>query len=81
MQIRLGPLPKTDPVKLTIAVSAETKDRLERYAQLHATTWNEPVELSALIPYMLEQFMSRDKAFKSYLRRVSVRTPRPKTPE
>jgi len=69
MKIRLGPLPKTDPVKLSVAVSVEIKDRLEQYAQLHAATWNEPVELVTLIPHMLEQFMTRDKAFKAYLRR------------
>ena len=82
MKIRLGPLPKTDPVKLSIAVSVEIKDRLEQYAQLHAATWNEPVELSTLIPYMLEQFMTRDKAFKAHLRRNVPRgTARPKSGE
>ena len=82
MKIRLGPLPKTDPVKLSIAVSVEIKDRLEQYAQLHAATWNEPVELATLIPYMLEQFMARDKAFKAYIRRnVPTHDARTKTDE
>lgn len=82
MRIRLGPLPKTDPVKLSIAVSVEIKDRLEQYAQLHAATWNEPVELATLIPHMLEQFMTRDKAFKAHLRRNVARgAGRPRTGE
>ena len=82
MKIRLGLLPKTDPVKLSIAVSVEIKDRLEQYAQLHAATWSEPVELATLIPYMLEQFMARDKAFKAYIRRnAPARGARTKTDE
>jgi len=82
MKLRLGPLPKTDPVKLSIAVSVEIKDRLEQYAQLHAATWNEPVELATLIPHMLEQFMTRDKAFKAHLRRnMPARQTRSKTDE
>jgi hypothetical protein len=40
------------------------------------------VELTTLIPHMVEQFMSRDKVFKAHLRRnVSARATRTKADE
>lgn len=64
-KLRLGPLPKTDTVKLTVALSAELKDMLDRYAELHARTWGEPVDAAALVPHMLAAFMARDRGFRS----------------
>ena len=64
-QLRLGPLPKTDSIKLTIVVSVELKATLDRYADLHAQAWNEPVDATTLVPHMLAAFMERDRAFKA----------------
>ncbi len=63
-KLRLGPLPKTETVKLTIALTTALKTELDRYAALHARTYGEPVDAVALIPYMLETFMARDRGFK-----------------
>lgn len=63
-KLRLGPLPKTETVKLTIAVTVGLKADLDRYAALHAQTYGEPVDATALIPHMLEAFMGRDRAFR-----------------
>ena len=70
MKMRLGPLPKTNTVKMTISVSMALKEQLDRYAELHAATWHEPVEAEKLIPHILEQFIARDKAFKAMLRQA-----------
>lgn len=72
-QLRLGPLPKTESVKLTFSCSVTLKAELDRYAALHAQTYGEAVDAATLIPYMLEAFMARDRGFK----RVDVkhRTP------
>ena len=67
-KLRLGPLPRTAPVKLTISVSTALKEQLERYADLHAKTWHEPVSTERLIAHILEQFLARDKAFRAALR-------------
>lgn len=64
-KLRLGPLPKTETVKLTIALTTTLKADLERYAALHAQTYREPVDAVTLIPYMLESFIMRDRGFKS----------------
>ena len=64
-RLRLGPLPKTDSIKLTIVVSIELKTTLDRYADLHAQAWSEPVDATTLIPHMLAAFMERDRAFKA----------------
>lgn len=63
-RLRLGPLPKTKTVKMTIAVSAELKAMLDRYAELHGQAWGEPVDAATLIPHMLDAFMVRDRAFR-----------------
>ncbi|MBQ0216418.1 DUF2274 domain-containing protein [Alcaligenes faecalis] len=63
-KLRLGPLPKTESVKLTFACPASLKADLDRYAALHAQTYGETVEAATLIPHMLEAFMTGDRGFK-----------------
>ncbi len=64
-KLRLGPLPRTETVKLTITLSIELKASLDRYADLHAQAWSEPVDVLALVPHMLAAFMERDRGFKA----------------
>ncbi|KLD79517.1 DUF2274 domain-containing protein [Xanthomonas hyacinthi] len=61
-KLRLGPLPRTETVKLTFACSARLN--LDRYAALHAQTYGEAVDAMTLIPYMLEAFIARDRGFR-----------------
>lgn len=63
-KLRLGPLPKTENVKLTFACPAGLKADLDRYAALHAQTYGEAVDAMALIPHMLEAFMAGDRGFR-----------------
>ena len=63
-KLRLGPLPDTQIVKLTFACPARLKSDLDRYAALHAQTYGEAVDAVTLVPYMLEAFMARDRAFR-----------------
>ncbi|MDN7842481.1 DUF2274 domain-containing protein [Burkholderia multivorans] len=63
-KLRLGPLPRTESVKLTFACPATLKADLDRYAAVHAQTYGEPVDALALIPHMLEAFMARDRGFR-----------------
>lgn len=62
-ELRLGPLPKTTMVKLTIAIPESLKLDLDRYAQLHSTRWGESIDAAALIPHMLRVFVARDRGF------------------
>ncbi|SEJ48286.1 MULTISPECIES: DUF2274 domain-containing protein [unclassified Variovorax] len=64
-KLRLGPLPKIEPVKLTVTLSAELKATLDRYAAMHAQTYGERVDAVALVPHMLEAFMARDRGFRT----------------
>ena len=43
-KLRLGPLPKTESVKLTFACPAGLKADLDRYAALHAQAYGEAVD-------------------------------------
>lgn len=63
-KLRLGPLPKTETVKLTIALTMALKTDLDRYAALHAQTYGKPVDSATLIPHILQVFIARDRAFK-----------------
>lgn len=63
-KLRLGPLPKTENLKLTFTCPASLKADLEKYASLHSRAYGEEVDALTLIPHMLEAFMARDRAFK-----------------
>ncbi|MGE1003703.1 DUF2274 domain-containing protein [Ralstonia pseudosolanacearum] len=63
-KLRLGPLPKTESIKLTFSCPADLKASLDRYAALHAQTYGETVDAAALIPHMLEAFMAGDRGFR-----------------
>lgn len=63
-KLRLGPIPKTESVKLTFACPASLKADLDHYAALHAQAYGGTVDAVALIPHMLEAFMTGDRGFK-----------------
>lgn len=63
-KLRLGPLPKTESLKLTFACPAGLKADLDRYAVLHAQTYGETVDATTLIPHMLEAFIAGDRGFR-----------------
>lgn len=53
-KLRLGPLPKTETVKLTFTCPVSLKTDLDRYAAQHAQTYGETVDAVTLIPHMLK---------------------------
>ena len=63
-KLRLGPLPRTEIVKLTFACPVTLKGDLDRYAALHAQAYGEAVDAVTLIPHMLEAFMANDRTFR-----------------
>lgn len=77
-KLRLGPLPKTESVKLTFACPASLKADLDRYAALHAQAYGESVDAVTLIPHMLEAFIAGDRGFK---KRVASKSALQKPPQ
>ncbi len=71
MKLRLGPLPRTDVVKLTITIPVTLKEQLEKYAAVHSRAHGETVDAITLIPHMLAQFVGRDHAFRSASKRAA----------
>lgn len=63
-KLRLGALPKVRLVKVTVQMSQALLDELERYAAAHSQQHGENVEAVALIPHMLERFMTSDRGFR-----------------
>lgn len=70
-KLRLGPLPKTEPVKVTISLPVRLRNDLDQYAALHSQTHGENVDAAAIIPYMLESFVMRDRAFQRARRKTN----------
>ncbi|KJS75320.1 MAG: hypothetical protein JL55_20190 [Pseudomonas sp. BICA1-14] len=70
-KLRLGPLTKTESIKLTFSCPASLKYDLDRYASMHEQTYGEPVDAATLIPHMLEVFMAGDREFKKMRRELS----------
>ena len=69
-KLRLGPLPKTETVKITIAIPLVLKADLDRYAALHAKTYGDPVEAPTLIQLILKTFTTRDRSFRAHKHKV-----------
>ena len=63
-KLRLGPLPKSEPVRLAITLSSEIKAELDRYAEAYNAEHGSTVDAAALVPHMLSTFMARDRAFR-----------------
>ena len=63
-KLRLGPLPKSEPVRLAITLSSEIKAELDRYAEAYNAEHGSTVDAAALVPHMLSTFMARDRAFQ-----------------
>ena len=45
-KLRLGPLPKTETVRLTITLPAAVKADLDRYAELYGRIYGEPIDVA-----------------------------------
>ncbi|WP_239688943.1 DUF2274 domain-containing protein [Pseudomonas citronellolis] len=57
-KLRLGPLHKTERVKLTFTCPVGLKADLDRYAATHTRAYGESVDAMMLIPHMFEAFMA-----------------------
>jgi hypothetical protein len=68
VKLKLGPLPETETVKITVQLPGDLKHYLDQYARLHSQTWGRAVDSAAIIPYMLQAFIERDRGFRSALK-------------
>jgi len=76
MKLKIGPLPNPERVKLLLQISVDLKESLDRYAQIHSQISGRSVDAATLIPYMLQAFIDRDRAFRS-MRRSDRTLPAP----
>lgn len=63
-KLRLGPLPRSEMVRLTVVLPAWVKADLDRYAELFGAAYGEAVDAAALVPHMIAAFMDRDRGFR-----------------
>lgn len=64
-KLRLGPLPRSETVKLTVLLPAPVKADLDRYAELYRLSYGEVVDVAALAAQMIASFMERDRGFRA----------------
>lgn len=62
--MKLAKLPDRTPVKMSVIFTPDLAQRLREYASLYAETYGNKEEVADLIPFMLEAFLDKDKAFK-----------------
>lgn len=79
-KLRLGPLPRTESVKLTISLTGDLKQSLDDYAAAHSQVHGESVDAATLIPHMLQAFIARDRGFKSIARKAGASAAPPAPP-
>jgi len=70
-QIKLQKLPDTKPTKHTITVMPDLEAELEAYAKVYEKAYGQKVDVSALIPSMLANFLAGDAGFKKAKRELA----------
>lgn len=63
-KLRLGPLPRSEVVRLTVVLPASVKADLDRYAEVYSAAYGEVMDAVALAPHILAAFMERDRGFR-----------------
>jgi len=72
--LKLAKLPNRTPVKVTSAFPPEVHDMLQDYARIYAETYGAEEKMEALVPYIVEAFLSADSSFKK-ARKALHKTP------
>ena len=72
--IKLAPLPRSTPMKLTIQILPDLKEKLDDYAVIYQETYGKADPVLDLIPHMLDAFLESDTAFKKARRDMQNRT-------
>lgn len=62
--LKIGPLPDRTPQKLTVLLDPSLASDLENYARIHSEIHGIHASVSALIPLMLETFLTSDSGFR-----------------
>ncbi|WP_291078199.1 DUF2274 domain-containing protein [Hyphomonas sp.] len=73
--LKIGKLPDTTPVKLSIAVPPDLQAELQDYAAVYAQAYGEAAKIVDLIPSMLASFMASDSNFKKARKTLAVIQP------
>ncbi len=69
-KLKLGPLPKTTPVKLTCTFPPDVHDALVDYARVYERAYGSRESPGNLVPFIVEAFLGSDTAFKKARREL-----------
>lgn len=68
MKLKLGPVPDTSVIRMTVSIPATLKTQLDLYAQAHRESFGAPVDAQKLVPLILAAFLAKDRAFQRVTR-------------
>ncbi|KCZ97421.1 hypothetical protein HPO_15356 [Hyphomonas polymorpha PS728] len=74
MTLRLARLPDRTPVRMNIALEPELAAALQDYAIIYSETYGDTQKAEALIPAMLDTFLSTDTGFRRARRELKTQT-------
>lgn len=60
--LRIGKLPNTESIRLTVTITGELHERLNAYCRMLQAE-GQTTELRQLVPHMLERFIAGDREF------------------
>ena len=64
MNLKIGPVARRAPLKITIALAPDIHDALADYARLHAREFGREIALAELAALMIERFLQSDTGFR-----------------
>ena len=64
MKTKLGKLPSSAMVRITLAIPEALMQQLDRYAQFHSAAWDQAVDTKQIASHILAQFLATDRAFQ-----------------
>jgi hypothetical protein len=70
LSLKIGPLPDRTPQKLVVLVDPLLALELDEYARIHSEVHGTDVSAAALVPLMLEAFLTSDAGFRKARRSV-----------
>lgn len=81
MELSIGKIPDTTPVRITLAIPPELNAQLHEYAALHGRTYGQNEKVETLAPLMLQGFLAKDRAFQKALKAGDAKPPTPAAKE
>ena len=80
MKTKLGKLPSSAMVRITLAIPEALMQQLDRYAQFHSVSWDQAADPRQIACQILAKFLATDRGFQQAEREHRKNSEKPKSP-